>query len=404
MGNLISHKSTINSYKNISSKKSDLSESLNNIEIIDIKSISELRRYENAWNELLLKSDAASPMLSYQWISSYFETKLTHSETWICLFAYQNKKIIGILPLIIDKKLKSPLYSITFFKTPYDVFHTSSVDCITLKNKENVIEFFIDYIRKNFHTFPVITIRRVPKHSASMIYMKKYGRKACITCEKAGVTNFISVSGTYESYLNRLSTKFKKELRRKTRRLNELGNISFLLRENQRSIEENIKRLLQVEGSGWKGRNKTSIMARSGDADFHKLALKRLARNGWIDWYFLEKENKTIAVYSASRINSTIYGLKTGFDEQFAQYAPGNILFQRMVQNAFESGDVNEINCMSDMPWQKKWKMDQRTLYDLLILPNIPLLSDILLLLIRAVRSARKKNINFNKILKKIIN
>ncbi len=362
------------------------------IRVIDVRSLNELKRYENDWNNLLLQSTAASHMLSYQWISAYLETKVcSPAKTWICLFAYYRKKLIGVLPLIINKKLSFCEWSIIFFATPYDVFHTSSVDCLTLQKHEDVLELFIDYLWHIPHVLPVVHIKKISGNSPSMIYLKQAEKNICIVPEKSGAECFLPISGSYDAYLSKLSPKFKKELRRRSRRLNELKGIRFLLRENKRSVNENIKRLIDIEGKGWKGKNKTSINARQGDAALHTLGIERLDKCGWMDWNFLEAENKTIAVFSASRINRIIYGMKSGFDESFAFYTPGNLLFQRMVQYAFDSGDVDEINCMSEMPWQKRWKMNRRLLYNLVIFPNIPVFSRLFIFLLR-VRKVLKKN------------
>ncbi len=367
-----------------------------NIQIIDVRSVNELKQYKNDWNDLLLQSTAASHMLSYPWISAYLETKVcVPDETWICLFAYERKKLIGVLPLVIKKKFSFLTMSILIFETPYDVFHTSSVDCLTMQGHEDVLELFIDYLWHIPRAFPFVHIKKIPGHSPSMIYLKNTEKKVCIIAEKSGTERFLPISGTYDDYISKLSPKFKKELRRRNRRLNELEDINFLLRENKRSVNENIKRLLDIEAKGWKGRAKTCAKARKGDVDLHTIGIKRLNRYGWMEWDFLEVKNKTIAVFSSSRINSIIYGMKIGFDEDFSFYTPGNLLFMRMIQYAFDSGDVNEINCMSDMPWQKRWKMCKRPLFDLFIFPRIPFLSKLFVFLLRLRQAFKKADHNF---------
>jgi len=366
------------------------------IQIIDVRSVNELKQYAEDWNDLLIKSAASSHMSSYPWISAYLKAILhPHAKNWLCLFAYDGKQLIGVLPLIINRKFSIGRWSIILFETPFDIFHTSSVDCLTLKGHEDTIELFIDYLHHIPHVLPLVGIKQIPGHSSSMIYSRQNRGKIIIVSQKSGFENFITISGTYDSYMKKLSSKFKKELRRRSRRLNELKNIRFLPCENKRPVDENIKRLIEIEGKGWKKRTKTCMSARPGDTALHILGIKGLDRCGLMEWDFLEAGEKTIAVYSASRINRIIYGMKSGFDEEYAFYTPGNLLFQHMVQHAFESGDVDEINCMSDMPWQKRWKMNRRQLFDLLIFPHIPVLSGLLALLLKIRQVFKKTSLAF---------
>ena len=72
-------------------------------------------------------------------------------------------------------------------------------------------------------------------------------------------------------------------------------------------------------------------------------------------------------------MGTTLIVMKIGYDESYAWCSPGNYLFERTVERAFASGDTTEINCLTDMPWHRNWKMKQRDHYNLWIYPRRPI-------------------------------
>jgi hypothetical protein len=66
---------------------------------------------------------------------------------------------------------------------------------------------------------------------------------------------------------------------------------------------------------------------------------------------------------------------KIAYDEAYAKCGPGNLLFEQTVRSAFERGNIDEINCLTDMPWHRSWRMDQSNYARLWIYPKRPLAS-----------------------------
>lgn len=349
-----------------------------NIQIVDVRSIHELEPHADAWADLLLQSTAASPMLSYPLISAFFETQILPSETWLCLFAYKGKKLLGVLPLLVVKSFSLFGLSLLFLKTPYNNFHTSAVDCLTLRGRENILELFVDYLSCMPKTWQLIRFREMPEHSPSMLYMNRHEKRLKIVKKLSGGENYIQLPADYEQYHARLSSGFKRQLKRRTGKLDKLTDVRFLCREDKRSSVENMKRFEDAEDHGWKGGKKSSIKAVVANSRFLAIAAERFQNYGWMKWNFLEIEEKTIAAQYCIQINRTLYLIKIGYDEEYSFCTPGNLLFNKVIQNACENRNVDEINCVATCAWHKNWGMTKRLLYDLIILPQIPIMSALL--------------------------
>jgi hypothetical protein len=343
--------------------------------IADVRTAGDLASHREAWAELLLQSPAASPTLSYPHLSAFFETQVLPSETWMCLFAYQADRLVGVLPLIAAKRFGLLSFSILALRAPYNVMHTGAVDCLTLDGGEEIIELFVAYLNRIPRTWPVIRFRELDGRSASMVYFGQGKTKVRAWRQRSGRWNYIPIPATYAEFHARLSSNFKRQLKKSNNKLRALPDVEFCFREQSRSTEDNLSRFETVEDSGWKGEQGSSISATAGSSDFYRIAAERFRNEGWMEWNFLEAGGRTIGAHYGMRINRTVFLIKIAYDQEFASCSPGNLLLARVIEHACELGDIDEINCVADCDWHKNWAMQSRELHDLIVLPSVPLLS-----------------------------
>lgn len=347
------------------------------LSIVEVRTLPELERHAEAWERLVLESTPALPRQSYSWISAFLEHKLFAGKRWCCLLAYDGDRLVGALPLIEVRSYKLPFRPVLLMKVPYDALHTTSVDALTLRGRENLMGDFVRYLQVSRNVWPVIRLRLLPDHSASVTWMKE-DRGACVFSKVSGAANYIRLPAQYSTYHDGLSHGFMRQLKRRGRKLEELKAVNFRLRESSRSVEENLASFIEVEDSGWKGKAQSSVGAAAGNAALFLAAARRFESRGWLEWNFLEAEGKTIAAQFAVRIRRTLHVLKIGYREDYSFCTPGNLLFAKVIENSCAQGDVDEINCMTSWNWHKDWNMKSRKLYDLIVFPRIPMLSGFL--------------------------
>lgn len=345
------------------------------LRLVDVRSAEDLGLHADAWAELLLQSPAASPMMSYPQISAFFETQVPPSEKWICLLAYEDERLVAVFPLIATKAIKMLGLSVLFLKTPYNILHTSGVDCLTLHGREEMLEIFSAYLSRIPRTWPLIRMRELPEYSPTMIYLKRGSTRLRAVQWIGGGENFIEIPASYEAFYAGFSSNFKRQLKRGARKLDGVDDVHFRCREDQRPAAENVRRFEEIEASGWKGKQQFTIKAVEGSADFYSLAAERFRRYGWMEWNFLETGDRTIGAHYGVRIKRTLFLLKISYDDEFSACSPGNLLLERVIENTCKTADLDEINCVADCQWHKNWNMKHRLLYDLILLPRVPVIS-----------------------------
>ncbi len=345
------------------------------LRILDVRSAGDLVEHEQAWNQLLLDSSTASPMMSYAHISAFMETQVKESESWLCLFGYERDQLIGVLPVIAARSIGALGFRLLMMKTPFDLMHTGSVDCLTLPGREGLMEIFVDYLSRMPRTWPVIRIREIPERSTTMVRLADPGRRLAAITFQSGAENYIEVPSSLPVFHDRLSSKFKSQLRRGLKKLQEFPDLKFLCRDESRPVHENMRRFESVEDAGWKGRESTSVKAMPANARFLQIAAERYATAGWMEWNFMEGDGATIGAHYAVRVRRTVYLLKIGYDERYSKTTPGNVLLEKVVEHAIAAGDVDEISLVADCEWHRHWAMTRRELHDVIILPPVPFIS-----------------------------
>jgi len=359
------------------------------VRLVDVRTIEELAEHAEDWNELFRQTDKLSPMLSYQWMNAFFQNLVEPPERWLCLFAYENDRIIGIFPLVASYSYRFMKYSLLLFKLPFHLAHTSGTDCITLPGRDDIIDVFLDYLNHIPSVFPCFSFKHVPEHYPSIKYFSRESHKMCVVRKPADFEDFIPVQESAEKYVAGLSGKFRRNLNKASRDLEKLQDVKFRFCENTRSVQENTERFLETEDRCWKGEQQTSIKNYQSSARMFEMAAEMLSVEGMMIFNFLETGDKTIAAQYAMRANRTMYILKMAYDEEYASYSPGNVLMLRVIEEACRSSEFDEVNLISCPPILDKWNVQKRPLYHKIVLPEIPVLSR---LLTRIIQSGKVHN------------
>ncbi|MFA6100990.1 MAG: GNAT family N-acetyltransferase [Victivallaceae bacterium] len=352
--------------------------------LVDVRKLEDLAEHAAAWTELFSRSAGLTPMLSYPWMSAYFKNKVAYPESWLCLFAYEGKQLVGVFPLIAGYAYRFIKYSPLLFKLPYDILHTKSVDALTIQGREDVLGVFFDYLFHIPSGYPFFSFKYVPAHSPSMIYFTKQKREICVIEKPAGFQSILPLPDSAEKYRAGLSTKFRQYLKRNTRKLDELDKVNFIIDDNNSPPRESIARFLEVEHKNWKGQQSSSLKADQTNADLFADAAELFTAYDMMHFNFLEADGKTIAAQYAIRANRSLYVHKIGYDEDYIDFSPGNLLFNKVIEHACESGKFDELNFMSDSPWHSKWNIEKRPLYNLLVFPGKTVISSLLTMILQS--------------------
>jgi len=130
-----------------------------------------------------------------------------------------------------------------------------------------------------------------------------------------------------EQYLrNALSGKRRKELTRQMNRLQEQGSVQVVSCSVGDPIEPWIKSFIELERSGWKGREASALGSSAAQEQFFTAIIREAHQRGALYMSKLLLGERAIAMQCTFRSAEHGFAFKIAFDEEFARFSPGTHL------------------------------------------------------------------------------
>ncbi len=138
----------------------------------------------------------------------------------------------------------------------------------------------------------------------------------------------VSLASPETYFMQTLTTKKRKELRRQQRRLEEEGTLEVERHADAEGLEQWTVDFLALEKRGWKGKSGSALACDKRTARLFTRALKGAALRGRLERLALTIDGKPIAMLANFITLPGAFSYKTTFDEDYARFSPG-VLLQR---------------------------------------------------------------------------
>jgi CelD/BcsL family acetyltransferase involved in cellulose biosynthesis len=142
--------------------------------------------------------------------------------------------------------------------------------------------------------------------------------------------------GDQERYEACFGRNLRRNLRRNVRHLDARGQFRFVVETGGHRLDTLLKEGFRLESLAWKGAKKTAIMSRPQTLQFYSEMADWAAREGILRLFFLHLDGRPFAFAMALEDQNVLYGLKGGYDPDFARYSPGILLLYHTISYAFE--------------------------------------------------------------------
>ncbi len=166
-----------------------------------------------------------------------------------------------------------------------------------------------------------------PLHDALSAVLAEQNRPAALVLreERAMLASSLPADAYLEASL---SGKKRKELRRQSNRLAELGEVHFTRDEGDAGLERWIDQFLELEHSGWKGSAGSALSSHHTTEALFREALAGAAAQGRLERITLWLDVEPLAMLVNFLTPPGAFSFKTAFDERYSRFSPG-VLLQR---------------------------------------------------------------------------
>lgn len=175
----------------------------------------------------------------------------------------------------------------------------------------------------------------------------------------------LQLQGTFEEYWASRSKKLRENLRRYRRRLEGQGHrLEFVACRAAEQMAACIREYGRLESGGWKGKEGSAVSEENVQGAFYREVLERFCARGQGAVYQLLLDGKAVASRLTLSSNAMLVMLKTAYDEQYAQFAPGILLVEELLKHLYAEGQIRAIEFYGQVKeWHTHFTEESRELY-----------------------------------------
>jgi CelD/BcsL family acetyltransferase involved in cellulose biosynthesis len=321
----------------------------------------------SVWTGLAGEAGLDHPFLSHEWLCAWWESFGAGRELRV-LLAKTADRVIGIAPLMLCRDRMYGLEVRRLQSIHND--HTPRADFIVGGEHREAYDALWTHLRGTRASWDVLQLSQLPAGSGTLALLPPLAARDGFRwgCWRSADSPYLPLHDTWDSYLTRLTSRHRCNLRNRLKRLGQLGEVA--LRDVSSLDNGGLDALEEgwwLEAAAWKGRAGTAIASRPELRQFYTRVAQRSAERGWLRLHFLTVAGRPIAFGYSLCYERRLYLLKPGYDPAYAPYSPSNLLCYLVLREAFRSGLVEYDFLGDEDDWKCQWTDDRRPHYWLFV-------------------------------------
>ena len=337
-----------------------------------IESLEGLKEIKNDWERLFNLENKISIFFSFEVFKIYYKTIIKNFDNVkIKTFVVrnENQKIIAILPFTLESKIYPPFLPLKelSIKDGYLIgFYNFLTD--PQENQEIIFQRFLEYLKKIKRRWDVIKLYSISADDKLFKVFTLIFGQFYKTEESESNTLVVDCDIEFDEYIkSNMKGKYRREMKRKIRRFEESGNLKLIEMREKQEIEKGLTYFYDIEDSGWKGKEGTSLK-RSYYGEYYKDLAYHFSKENKFRLYFLQLNNEYIAGIYAIIDRETLFLVKIGYSDDFSRYSPSSILFYLMFEQLFMDKKIRKIDFYGSFnQYQKIFGKQTRKKYSITI-------------------------------------
>lgn len=321
------------------------------------------------WNNLIHQSGSNTIFSTFEWLSTWWKHFGQDKELFI-LLAKKNEEIVGIAPLLIEKRkiLKYfPIKVISFLGTGVSDY----ADFIITKERGKVLTLFLEYLKKIKSLWDLIDLREIREDSPNLVIIRKELERLNFTSNAfcIGKCPYIKVNSDWNSYYSSLSSNFRQDIRTQFNHLRK-SCLAYSFSLEEKDIDDILlDSLIDMHLNGIANKNKTSFLEKEIGKNFLKEIVSKFEEQGWIDINLMLINDKIVAYALGFQYGNKYYYWNIGRDNNYSHFSPGKLLLQHMLKEKFSKNLVDEFDLLrGEENYKYRWTKSNRKNYQINIL------------------------------------
>jgi CelD/BcsL family acetyltransferase involved in cellulose biosynthesis len=305
------------------------------------------------WRRLCEEAEDDQPFYRPEWIRAYLHAFAPRAHI-LLITVRMSGRLRLVLPLIEEKG--------TFCKVPVRKLrapvnhHACRFDAILSAGPEG--EAAIQAVRehlKQIHGWDVLQLRDALEGSAASRLAAAARADGFRTLEiKDNPSPYVSVPA--DAGLRKqlpVNARLRRQLRQIRREIASQG-LSLKFRRIETLDADALNRFFELESSGWKGTERSSILLQGNRVFFQEIAAAAV-RFGYFTLYMLELDGRLIASQFGFTHRARYYSVVVAYDEAFKQFSPGHLIIEEILNDCAGRGIHVYDMTGQNQEWKMKW-------------------------------------------------
>jgi len=310
-----------------------------------ITSLDELQSHRESWNDLARRTPMAQFFQSYDWFVTYWK-HFGQDQRMEVLLVTENSQLVGIVPLVIRSERRR-IGKVRILTFPLDDWG-SFFGPVTTK-PSITISAVIDYIANQRKSWDVLSWRWLAaSHSAWEAITEEMSAAGLRVFRSIrSTTCLIELPATWDDYLASRTRKFRNNLRRWQRRINEIGTLRYQKYRpaTDESCETDPRWDLydaceNLAARSWQGGSLTgTTLSHQSIRPFLRDVHQASAAIGAADVNLLYLNDTPVAFEYGYWWQGYKYSLRFGYDREASQAGIGNLMWLETIKASIAAGD-----------------------------------------------------------------
>lgn len=312
------------------------------VELTPFKDMSILRR---SWLDLVSRSLECNIFYEPAFLEAaalhlptgrnlFFITVWLHKPAQTLIESRRSEDLVGLFPIYLPKLGWIP-HTIKGWSCPFSPLGTPLLDSTLARPAlEACLNWLAQRGSKSVNLqFPLLErngafmqlLQDVCAASQREIQLDNIHKRAALMCD---------------AHHDQASNKREHEWMRQLRRFNELGTLKTRHVFETREIRDALEHFLALEASGWKGRERSSLLQDTATASFVRSFIRILSRTGYCRIDEMRLNDAVVASGIVITSGAKSWYWKTAYSETYAKYSPGVHLTKEITKRQLESETI----------------------------------------------------------------
>jgi CelD/BcsL family acetyltransferase involved in cellulose biosynthesis len=317
----------------------------------------------SVWNPLLEASASNNLMLTWEWLTTWWDVFGDERELYL-LLVRDGDELIGIAPLLrraVQHYGLLPFERLEFLASgedEADEICSDYLDFILRRGREaEALSAIFRHLCEQETEWDEWLLTDISAESPNLPLIEKLGCQKGMKWEvtRRQICVYCPLPNDWETFLHRLRPTFRNRIRRERRRLQQY-DCELRVIESEEGFAENFEILIHLHQARWNSRGQPGVFSSEKFTRFHRLVAPKLLRQGWLRLYVLLLDGEPVSTYYGFIYHGKVYFYQAGcVDGDKRIYSPGTIIKSFAIEHSIAAG-CSEFDMLKSAPDSYKFR------------------------------------------------